>query len=98
MYITRPFSFMGFDFLAEIEYRVTHWGCPAKTYGPPENCYPAEAPEWEVESIAIALDFPHQDYIWHTTTGALFTTLADHFAPAIEAAIDHAEPDIDWID
>jgi hypothetical protein len=97
MYITRPFTFFGFDFLAEIEYRITHWGCPAKTYGPPENCYPAEAPEWEVESIAIWLDIPGEDYPMHETTGKLFLSLADHFAPAIEEAISEYEfaPDID---
>jgi hypothetical protein len=30
---------------AEIDYCVTSYGCPAQTYGPPENCYPAEGPE-----------------------------------------------------
>jgi hypothetical protein len=97
MYITRPFTLMGFDFLAEIEYRVTHWGCPAKTYGPPENCYPAEAPEWEVESIAIWLDIPGEDYPMHETSGKLLDSLADHFAEQIEEAISEYEfaPDID---
>jgi hypothetical protein len=97
MYITRPFTFFGFDFLAEIEYRVTHWGCPAKTYGPPENCYPAEAPEWEVESIAIWLDKVGEDYPMHETTGKLFVSLAHYFDAEIEQAIDEYEfaPDID---
>lgn len=31
-----------------VEYRVTSWGCSAQTYGPPENCYPAEPMEIEV--------------------------------------------------
>jgi hypothetical protein len=97
MYITRSFNFMGFDFLAEIEYRVTYWGCPAKTYGPPENCYPAEAPEWEVESIAIWLDIPGEDYPMHETTGKLLEHLSNYFSFMIEEAIDEYEfaPDID---
>jgi hypothetical protein len=97
MYITRHFTLMGFDFLAEIEYRVTHWGCPAKTYGPPENCYPEESPEWEVESIAIWLDIPGEDYPMHETSGNFLYSLEDHFAGEISAAIAEYEfaPDID---
>lgn len=101
MYLTTYFNFMGFDFIAEIEYTVTYWGCPAKTYGPPENCYPAEAPEYDIESIGIALDEPGIDSSWHEATGALFDSLADHFAPAIETAIAEYEPEPtegDWWD
>jgi hypothetical protein len=97
MYITRSFNFLGEDFLAEIEYRVTHWGCDAKTYGPPEDCYPAEASEWEVESIAIWWDIPGKDYPMHETTGALFNVLAKYFSSMIEEAISEnlLAPDID---
>jgi len=97
MYITRPFTFLGEDFLAEVEFRVTHWGCPAKTYGPPENCYPAEAPEWEVESIAIWWDKVGEDYPMHEATGAFLDTLAEYFAGQIEEAISEYSfaPDID---
>jgi hypothetical protein len=28
-------------------------GCAAQTYGPPENCYPAEAAEFELASIHL---------------------------------------------
>jgi hypothetical protein len=31
-----------------VRYRVTSWGCAAQTYGPPEDCYPAEPIEIEV--------------------------------------------------
>jgi hypothetical protein len=28
-------------------------GCAAQLYGPPENCYPAEAAEFELDSVAV---------------------------------------------
>lgn len=34
-----------------IHFEVTSPGCPAQTFGPPENCYPAEGPEWEITGI-----------------------------------------------
>jgi hypothetical protein len=51
-----PLNFMGEDFIAVVDYRVTSWGCPAQLYGPPENCYPAEPPEWEIDSIVLRWD------------------------------------------
>ena len=47
---------MGCDFYVTIDLEITHWGCEAKLYGPPENCYPAEAPEWIVHSITLQHD------------------------------------------
>jgi hypothetical protein len=32
----------------EVEIKVHSWGCAAQTYGPPENCYPAEGAEVEI--------------------------------------------------
>jgi hypothetical protein len=52
------FELMGFDFYAAVEVEVTYLGLPAKTYGPPENCYPEEPPEYEVRSIVFELDAP----------------------------------------
>lgn len=34
-----------------IHFEVTSPGHAAQTYGPPERCYPAEAPEWEITGI-----------------------------------------------
>ncbi len=31
-------------------------GCPAQLYGPPENCYPADAAEFELDSIHLLDD------------------------------------------
>lgn len=47
-------SLMGEDFVVTIDYRITSPGYPAKLSGPPEDCYPAEGPEFEVESITLA--------------------------------------------
>lgn len=37
----------------EITYRVTSWGRPAKISGPPENCYPDEPAEVEIDAIRL---------------------------------------------
>ncbi len=39
----------------EIEFylKLTYAGCPAKLSGPPEDCYPAEGPEWELDDIFL---------------------------------------------
>lgn len=82
-------TFMGFDFIADVDYRVTSYGCPAQTYGPPESCYPEEGPEWEIESIVLSRDIPlnaeqhrlvkigHRFTPEFEATGALFDCLAN---------------------
>lgn len=37
----------------EIEFTITA-GSPGRLYGPPENCYPQEAPEFEIENVRIS--------------------------------------------
>lgn len=56
--VTAGLDMMGADFYATVEINVTSWGCPAKTYGDPYDCYPAEAPEFEVEEIILQHDEP----------------------------------------
>lgn len=34
-----------------VEYSVSSWGCDAQTYGPAENCYPAEPVEIDILSV-----------------------------------------------
>jgi len=41
----------GKDCVIEFDYKVTSKGCSAQTYGPPENCYPAEPMEYEITGI-----------------------------------------------
>ena len=42
------------EFCAEIA--VHSWGCAAQTYGPAENCYPAEGMETEVVDAWLVAD------------------------------------------
>ena len=44
-------KFRGKDCVIEFDYKVTNVGCSAQTYGPPENCYPAEPMEYEIIEI-----------------------------------------------
>lgn len=39
----------------EICLKLTDRGRPAKLHGPPEDCYPAEDPEWELDNIALLI-------------------------------------------
>ena len=41
------------EFDAAADIKVTSYGCPAQTYGPPEYCDPGEGPEWEVEGTYV---------------------------------------------
>lgn len=81
-------TFMGEDFVADIDYRVLSWGCDAQTYGPPENCYPAEPPEFEIDRIRLYRDVPltaeeRRRKVIKTpifeATGALFDVLSELF-------------------
>lgn len=47
--VTATFSYD--DLEGEVDVRVTSLGCPAYISGPPEHCYPAEPPEFEIEGI-----------------------------------------------
>lgn len=38
------------------EVSVSSWGCPAQTYGPAENCYPAEGMEIEIIDAWLVAD------------------------------------------
>jgi len=38
-----------------LEATITHWhpGAPERISGPPEDCYPADPPECEIESLLV---------------------------------------------
>lgn len=94
---TAYLDMMGFDFIAEVEFRVTYWGCKAQTYGPPENCYPAEGPEWEVDAIYLRDDRVGRIGPEFEATGALLDVLAecDAVTEAIEREIADGQLDYD---
>ena len=55
------------EFDVEVDIDVTHYGSPAQTYGPPENCDPGESPEWEeVGYMVIATVFDEEDKKYRT--------------------------------
>jgi hypothetical protein len=68
------------DWVVEIDYRVTSYGCEAQTYGPPESCYPSEGPEWEVRSITLRRDEGANVVTpeWEAT-GKMFELLCERF-------------------
>ena len=54
----------------EVEVAVYGWGRPAQTYGPPENCYPAEDPEAEIIAAWLVEDAePRPDILSSLTEG-----------------------------
>ena len=48
--------FLNTDFVIEFDYTVTSPGYPARTYGLPEDCYPAEGIEYQIDDIRLFLD------------------------------------------
>ena len=98
-------SLMGEDFVVEIDYRITSRGYPAKTSGPPEDCYPAEGPEYDIESITLQreiFDFKKYAYslgpAWEIShKDALFFFLWKHFDEQIrQHAADNDDDDRDY--
>jgi hypothetical protein len=103
-------SLMGEDFVVEIDYRITSRGYPAKTCGPPEDCYPAEGPEYDIESITlqreIFVESPVTPGFVHWALGPAweisdkdrqFELLVNHFDEQIwQHAADNAADDRDY--
>ncbi len=84
-------TLMGFDFLCVAEVSITYEGCPARTYGPPEDCYPAEDPEWQVLSITLERDEAGWFGPTFEATGKLFCVLEEN--PDLQDAIYEAVTD-----
>jgi hypothetical protein len=101
-------TIMGFDFVADITYRVTSWGCDAHYGSSTYPGHPAEPPSFEIDRIRLYRDVPltaeeHRRKVIKTpifeATGALFDVLSE--LPDIKDAIpmdalEHADtPDHD---
>lgn len=63
----------------EFEVAVNSWGCAAQTYGPPENCYPAEGMEVEIIDAWLLADADKADAPRITLTDAEHQRLCDEF-------------------
>jgi hypothetical protein len=94
-----PINFMGEDFIAVVDYRVTSYGAPESwsSYGGD----PAEPPEWEVDSIVLCWDRIGGLGSEFEATGELFDHLnnLDKVNDAICEAIcsdGPPEPDYDY--
>lgn len=86
-------SFMGFEALLTAEVTITDFGSPARTYGPPELCFPAEGPEYEIDSLTLQID-TDQLGAPHQATEALLETLCSgpSLHESILSAIGSYEP------
>jgi hypothetical protein len=75
-----------------VEYRVTYRGRPARLYGPPEDCYEAEPPEYEIDRILVcgvpipydALPEPVRDWMDEAIRDELPDVIVDEAADAAE--------------
>ena len=80
------------DIEAEVTYNFTA-ELPAKIYGLPEDCYPAEAAEIEIESVTIG----GSELIFLKLSPAIKEQLEDEaLQDVINNAIDAAEQKADW--
>jgi hypothetical protein len=93
------FNFMGEDFIAQIEYRVSYFGCRGRISGPPERCFPDEPAEFEIDNIELWPDLGVKPQTpGFLATGALFDSLCEFFFDRVETHIFDNGPDTDWID
>lgn len=68
-------TFMGSEFIVDIDWTLTHEGRAPRTYGPPEDCDMGEDPEWEINSIHLIEDRGEPAPAFEAT-GELFQHLA----------------------
>jgi hypothetical protein len=101
-------NFFGFDFIADIDYRVTSYGSPAHMGSLSYAGDPGDPPEWEIGSIVLYRDEPivagpgilgprsliRKAVPGFEVTGALFDVLAnlDKINDAIGEEIATREP------
>jgi hypothetical protein len=72
-------EFMGFDFIADVDWVLTHKGSPPTggLNGPPENYDPGSDPEWEISTIHLQRELPMGKLgPAFQATGELFKTLS----------------------
>ena len=72
-------NFMGYDFCADVDYRVSYRGHKAPAYGPPKQDFPPDSVEWDIERIVISRDIPL------TEEQHQLVNRGHHFTPPFEA-------------
>lgn len=95
--VTSWTSFMGFEALLTAEVTITDYGSPARTYGPPELCSPAEDPEYEIDYISVQIDTDGLGQAFEAT-GELFRSLSSSLHESILSVINSYEPPEDEYD
>ena len=86
--MTIEFCWQGVAFVATGYYLP---GRPAQTYGPPENCYPEESPEFDIETLKVETGKDR----WVDALWALDTPIGDDILTAAIEAIESDRVD-DW--
>jgi hypothetical protein len=86
-------NFMGFPFVADVEFSVTSHGSPAHMGSLSYPGDPGDPPEFDIESIVLYRDAPPPEHLCGITsppfeaTGALFDCLAN-LDLILEAIVD----------
>ena len=70
-------NFMGHDFIADVDFRVTFWGSPESGPTYSSGGEPAEGPEWEIDSIVLSRDELGYPTAPFEATGALLECLSN---------------------
>lgn len=65
------------DWVIQYDYRITSRGCAARISGPPEDCYPAEPMEYEIEVVSMGRDVPKPDVSHWADQGRAAAKLAE---------------------
>ena len=79
---------MGEDFIARIEYEITHRATRGRFSGPPELCYPDEPAEFIITDIELWLDRGRSPIgPGFLATGAFFYVLAEFLYDRVEEYI-----------
>jgi hypothetical protein len=86
-FTTVPISFMGFDFMLELDFDITYRGGPATYWNAPED------PEWNIEQIVLR----NESGAGFEATERLFDVLATFADAAILKYLDDSN-DLDWLE
>ena len=79
------------------EWRITYRGCPARLYGEPGDCYPAEPPEFEIDRVTVCGVVVPFDSLPATVREGIEESIRDELPEVIEdERADAAEARAEW--